>query len=153
MKKMINVDFVKYENNKSDEYIRLDTTIIGIDNLISKASSAEEANALFKAKDVIYSQQWYFDVTVEAEPDKGWISVEDRLPDGDGNVYEGGLEESKYVLVYGCYEDDYGYGIGTYIRDHIDHDAGWSGCLSGVYELDCCNVTHWRHLPEPPKGG
>ena len=40
-----------------DEYIRLDTTIIGIDNLISKASTAEEANALFKAKDVIYSQQ------------------------------------------------------------------------------------------------
>lgn len=40
-----------------DEYIRLDTTIIGIDNLIAKASTAEEANALFKAKDVIYSQQ------------------------------------------------------------------------------------------------
>lgn len=42
-----------------DEYIRLDTTIIGIDNLISKASTIEEANALFKAKDVIYSQQRY----------------------------------------------------------------------------------------------
>ncbi len=54
---MINYDFVKYENNKSDEYIRLDTTIIGIDDLIAKASTAEEANALFKAKDVIYSQQ------------------------------------------------------------------------------------------------
>jgi len=54
---MINDDFVKYENDKSDEYIRLDTTIIGIDNLIAKASAAEEANALFKAKDVIYSQQ------------------------------------------------------------------------------------------------
>lgn len=54
---MINYDFVKYENNKRDEYIRLDTTIIGIDNLIAKASTAEEANALFKAKDVIYSQQ------------------------------------------------------------------------------------------------
>ena len=90
--------------------------------------------------------------TIEAEPDNGWISVKDRLPDGDGYFYEGGLEESKYVLVYGCYEDHYGYGIGTYIRDHIDHDAGWSGCLSGVYELDCCNVTHWQHLPEPPKG-
>ena len=65
---MINDDFVKYEDDKRDEYIRLDTTIIGIDNLIAKASTAEEANALFKAKDVIYSQQWYFDVTVEAEP-------------------------------------------------------------------------------------
>ncbi|WP_294471494.1 hypothetical protein [uncultured Ruminococcus sp.] len=54
---MINYDFVKYENDKRDEYIRLDTTIIVIDNLIAKASTAEEANALFKAKDVIYSQQ------------------------------------------------------------------------------------------------
>lgn len=90
--------------------------------------------------------------TIEAEPDNGWISVKDRLPDGDGNVYEDGLEESKYVLVYGCYKDDYGYGIGTYIRDHINCDAGWSGCLSGLYELDCCNVTHWQPLPKPPKG-
>ena len=54
---MINDDFAKYENDKRDEYIRLDTTIIGIDNLIAKASTAEETNALFKAKDVIYSQQ------------------------------------------------------------------------------------------------
>lgn len=60
MAKMINDDFVKCENSKNDEYIRLDTTIIGIDNLIAKASSAEEANALFKAKDVIYSQQKHF---------------------------------------------------------------------------------------------
>lgn len=43
-----------------DEYIRLDTTIIGIDRLITKASTAEEAKLLFTAKDVIYSQQRYF---------------------------------------------------------------------------------------------
>jgi hypothetical protein len=42
-----------------DEYIRLDTTIIGIDSLINKASTAEEAKVLFTAKDVIYSQQRY----------------------------------------------------------------------------------------------
>ena len=44
----------------ADELIRLDTTIIGIDAVINKAETAAEANALFKAKDVIYSQRRYF---------------------------------------------------------------------------------------------
>ena len=44
----------------ADELIKLDTTIIGIDNLINKASTAEEAKVLFTVKDVIYSQQRYF---------------------------------------------------------------------------------------------
>lgn len=52
-----NIDFLKYEDSKNDEFIKLDTTIKGIDDLISKATSTEEASALFKAKDVIYSQQ------------------------------------------------------------------------------------------------
>ena len=41
----------------ADELIRLDKTIIGIDRLIAKASTAEEAKVLFTVKDVIYSQQ------------------------------------------------------------------------------------------------
>lgn len=49
----------------ADELIRLDTTIIGIDSLINKASTAEEAKVLFMAKDVIYSQQKYF---TDAQP-------------------------------------------------------------------------------------
>ena len=44
----------------ADELIRLDTMIIDIDVLINKAETSAEANALFKAKDVIYSQQRYF---------------------------------------------------------------------------------------------
>lgn len=43
----------------ADELIRLDTTIIGIDSLINKASTVEEAKVLFTVKDVIYSQQRY----------------------------------------------------------------------------------------------
>ena len=42
-----------------DEYIRLDTTIIAIDNLINEAATGSIARALFNAKDVIYSQQRY----------------------------------------------------------------------------------------------
>ena len=44
----------------ADELIRLDKTIVGIDALITKAETAAEAYGLFKAKDVIYSQQRYF---------------------------------------------------------------------------------------------
>ena len=45
----------------ADELIRLDTTIIGIDSLINKASTTEEAKVLFTVKDVIYSQQRFTD--------------------------------------------------------------------------------------------
>lgn len=44
----------------ADELIRLDTTIIGIDSLINKAPTSEEAKVLFTVKDIIYSQQRYF---------------------------------------------------------------------------------------------
>ena len=49
----------KEEELIGDELIRLDTTIKGIDSLIAKAKTVEGANELFKAKDVIYSQQRY----------------------------------------------------------------------------------------------
>lgn len=42
-----------------DEYIRLDTTIIAIDNLINEAATGTMARTLFKAKDTIYNQQRY----------------------------------------------------------------------------------------------
>lgn len=51
----------------ADELIRLDTTIIGIDSLINKAPTAEEAKVLFTLKDVIYSQQRY---TMDVQPVK-----------------------------------------------------------------------------------
>lgn len=43
----------------ANELIRLDTTIIGINRLINKALTAEEAKVLFTVKDIIYSQQRY----------------------------------------------------------------------------------------------
>ena len=51
----------------ADEFIRLDTTIIGIDNLINEAATGTMARTLFKAKDVIYSQQRY---TTDGQPVK-----------------------------------------------------------------------------------
>lgn len=49
------------------EYIRLDTTIIAIDNLINEAATGTMARTLFKAKDTIYSQQRY---VIDVQPVK-----------------------------------------------------------------------------------
>lgn len=43
----------------ADEYIRLDTTIMGIDGLINEAPTGSQARALICAKDMIYDQQRY----------------------------------------------------------------------------------------------
>ena len=43
----------------ADEYIRLDTTIMGIDGLINEDPTGSQARALFCAKDMIYDQQRY----------------------------------------------------------------------------------------------
>ena len=62
----------------ADELIRLDTTIIGIDRLITKASTAEEAKVLFTVKDVIYNQQRY---VIDVQPVKrGKWEEEDTMP-------------------------------------------------------------------------
>ena len=67
-----------------DELIRLDTTIIGIDSLINKASTAEEAKVLFTAKDVIYNQQRY---VTEAQPVKHGRWVYDETIGGMRHYY------------------------------------------------------------------
>lgn len=80
-----------------------------------------------------------------------WISVKDRMPDGNGKIYEGCLEESGTVLVYGvsCF-DNKSYGTGNYIRDHNDKTECWNGVMDDC-ELYQCKVTHWMPLPEAPK--
>lgn len=71
--------------------------------------------------------------TVEVQPDNGWISVKDRLPENDG----------LYIV---C----------KTIRGHqISFEAHWKGnkWLSVVNNNLLDYVTHWMPLPEPPKGG
>ena len=82
-----------------------------------------------------------------------WISVTEDMPTGNGEIYEGCLEESTLVLVYG--RDPQGtesYGMGRYIVDHYDpRQSGWNGYMDSDWELDHCNVTHWMPLPESQK--
>ena len=83
-----------------------------------------------------------------------WISVKDRLPEGDGVIYCGSLEESAEVIIYGHGCGYSGCGVGSYIRDRITpEDSGWNGVMQGDFDADRWIITHWMPLPEPPKEG
>ncbi len=74
--------------------------------------------------------------TIEAVPDNGWISVKDRLPD----------DKERYLI---CTEDGridiaYYQPIGDKFSDY---EPFWQGSCRFT-----TSVTHWRTLPEPPKG-
>ena len=80
-----------------DEYIRLDTTIMGIDGLINEAPTGSQARALLCAKDMIYDQQRYVS---EMKPVKRgrWVTV--RV-DGDSeticnNCYENTIMRTDF---------------------------------------------------------
>ena len=70
--------------------------------------------------------------TIEAEPNNGWISIEDRLPD---NV--------KDVIVY----DEFGWVYPAYYHT-------FNECWIYSFTAERCNhkITHWTPLPKPPKG-
>lgn len=69
--------------------------------------------------------------TVEVEPDKGWISVKDRLPECDG----------LYIVCK------------TVEGHQICFEARWrrNEWLSVVNDNQLDYISHWQPLPEPPK--
>ena len=68
--------------------------------------------------------------TIEAEPDNGWISVDDRLPDVFKNVLT--INSKGKIRI-------------NWLEDII--------VMKGYFAYDSGSVTHWQYLPEPPKGG
>lgn len=83
--------------------------------------------------------------TIEAEPDKGWISVKDRLPEYDKTVLV--VNEDGYmhtaVRIKGSIAriDEWQIKYGVYFTDNDVWEEDEHG-----------KITHWRPLPEPPKG-
>lgn len=75
--------------------------------------------------------------TIEAEPDNGWISVDDRLPPYGERV----------LVVNEAYETErgytkYNYNCGVTVREpHLN------------FTFLGHKVTHWQPLPKPPKEG
>jgi len=73
----------------------------------------------------------------EFERESGWISVEDRYP--DGSKKDGGI--SDWFNVYVKIEDDWQVAEACYISENTFCNQ-WG---------DNINVTHWMPLPNPPK--
>lgn len=73
--------------------------------------------------------------TIEVEPDNGWISVKDRLPD-DKELYLICIESGRIDIAY--YQP-----IGDTFSNY---EPFWQGSCR------ITSVTHWKYLPEPPKG-
>ena len=71
--------------------------------------------------------------TIESEPDSGWISVKDRLPEDDVSIL---ICSERQTISKATYSSDMG-------RYYIADSDLWYN------ELD---ITHWRPLPKPPKG-
>lgn len=73
-----------------------------------------------------------------------WISVSERLP-----------EEWDRVLVCNAHIDDHEWYYG--VTEAVFAPCG-KGCCAPKFEskgheyVDNSDVTHWMHLPKPPKG-
>ncbi len=66
---------------------------------------------------------------------KGWISVDDRLPEIDRLVLTFNIPKGE--IKYGWYE-------AALIQSY---DKCWV-----TTQLDCRSPTYWQPLPEPPEG-
>ena len=71
------------------------------------------------------------------EYDSGWVSVDDRYP--DGSTKDGGI--SDWFNVYVKIEDDWQVAEACYISEGVFCNT-WG---------DNIKVTHWMPLPQPPK--
>lgn len=77
--------------------------------------------------------------TVEVQPDNGWISVKDRLPE---------IKEHYCSELVMCYSPD---GEIEYLFDYYEMNVFGQGCFT-TEKNSGITITHWQPLPEPPKG-
>ena len=66
-----------------------------------------------------------------------WISVKDRLPDIDGKYLVARSEGGRYSIS---------------VRKFRKEVPCWYTGYCGHWERRTNGITHWRYLPQPPKG-
>lgn len=81
---------------------------------------------------------------VWADAHTNWISVEDALPKIEEANFEWVGSEDVLALLWNG-----DISVGRYERDNISGEYYWT-----LYNVDKDHqVTHWQHLPQPPKKG
>lgn len=74
-----------------------------------------------------------------------WISVKERQPEDD-------LPPSaKQIKVITAVKGKNGYTVRSQLRWKVWYDGYPSGEYRWVWKYAAGDVTHWMHLPEPPK--
>lgn len=75
-----------------------------------------------------------------------WISVKDRLPESEGDYLICNTNDDHYD-VYGCFYDSGSEEFGCWNACYDSFTLGYIGSDWIKNEA----VTHWMHLPNPPK--
>ena len=83
----------------------------------------------------IDNTEWYEDALKYRSQETEWISVEERLPEINEEVYTCSTKIRGWVPRFAHY-----LGENTF------------GDRNCIYYVDYNEVTHWRPLPQPPKG-
>ena len=86
----------------ADEYIRLDTTIMGIDGLINEAPTGSQARTLLCAKDMIYDQQRYVS---DVQPVKcgHWTQIGEqsaKCSECNGVLKSNGIDKTGHANIF-----------------------------------------------------
>lgn len=108
-----------------------------IEKLVDRINEKHSSTASFYSFDPIGHSKFYLSalewvlneiekLNKESEPNNGWISIDDGLPDDDKNNY----------LVYSIHTKVYEKVDIEKLKMMIDNSA---------------KITHWQYLPEPPK--
>lgn len=81
-----------------------------------------------------------------------WISVNDRLPDEDGEylVFFNGEPSEMCVLNFATVLSNADEAWFAFENRNYSGWYDWDWAEREYYEVD--GVTHWQPLPEPPKG-
>lgn len=86
-------------------------------------------------------KEWADKITSgEYQPDKGWISVEERLPE---------IKEHYRSELVICYSPD---GEHECLFDYYEMNGFGQGCFTAEKYFGI-TITHWQPLPEPPNCG